>query len=66
MYGIYICMIKKILIDLLIVETSKTSKSSYSLLNGYIFYKKFLDLNKNMQLSISVQSICATNYLQWI
>ncbi|XP_070160303.1 RUS family member 1 [Polyergus mexicanus] len=61
MCGFYICMAKEIPIDLLL--RSETSEPSYQLLNVYIFCKKFMDLNINLQLSIPVQSICATDLI---
>jgi len=42
---------------------SETSEPSYPLLNTYILYKKFMDSNSNTQLSIPIQSICATDLI---
>ncbi|GAB1868957.1 UPF0420 protein C16orf58-like protein [Camponotus japonicus] len=61
MCGFCICIAKKIPIDLLL--KSETSEPSYPLLNTYILYKKFMDSNSNTQLSIPIQSICATDLI---
>ncbi|XP_050465878.1 RUS family member 1 [Cataglyphis hispanica] len=59
MCGFYICMAKKIPIDLLL--RSETFEPSYPLLNVYTFYKKYMDLSRNIELSIPEQSIYAIN-----
>lgn len=59
--GFYICMAKEIPIDLLL--RSETSELSYQLLNIYILHKKFMDLHSNIQFSIPIQSLCATELI---
>ncbi|XP_029168227.1 LOW QUALITY PROTEIN: RUS1 family protein C16orf58 [Nylanderia fulva] len=60
MCGFYICMAKKIPIDILL--RSETSEPSYPMLNIYILYKN-MDSNSNVQLSIAIQSVCATDLI---
>lgn len=61
MCGLYICMARRIPIDLLL--RCETSELSYPLLNTYILRKKFADSNSNLQLSIAIQSVCAMDLI---
>ncbi|EFN84004.1 RUS1 family protein C16orf58 homolog [Harpegnathos saltator] len=61
MCGLYICMAKQISVNLLL--RSETFEISYPLLNTYILHKKFANSNSNVQLSIAIQSVCATDLI---
>ncbi|KAL6258070.1 hypothetical protein P5V15_009987 [Pogonomyrmex californicus] len=61
MCAFYICIARKIPIDILL--KSETSEISYPLLNAYILHKIFTHSNSNVQLSIAIQSVCATDVI---
>ncbi|XP_011340582.1 RUS1 family protein C16orf58 homolog isoform X2 [Ooceraea biroi] len=61
MCGFYICIARKIPTELLL--RSDTSQLSYPLLNVYVLHKKFADSNSNVQLSMTIQSVCATDLI---
>ncbi|XP_014478456.1 PREDICTED: RUS1 family protein C16orf58 isoform X1 [Dinoponera quadriceps] len=61
MCALYICMANKISLDLLLY--SETAELSYPLLNTYVLHKKFANASNGIQLSLAIQSVCATDLI---